>query len=287
MKSIPVRSIKLDELTAGLPDTFKIRSIGEMLAGKSMKQELHRHDFYFILAVSRGSGLHSIDFTEYPVADGSVFIIRPGQVHQLQLNAGSQGYLLEFAKGFGLLSPGTGPQLLRKASNRNHCRLNKNDLTALFALLEAMLQEYNLKQEGAERVIKAQLEIFLTWYLRYRQHNEYKPAKATPYQYEKLEELMALLEALVHTCKQPAAYADQLNLSPFQLNSITRKLLGKTVMQLIDNQILLEAKRQLLATSKQVTQIAFDLGYEDVSYFIRFFKKLSGYTPEAFRKNFR
>ncbi|HRW99910.1 MAG TPA: AraC family transcriptional regulator [Cyclobacteriaceae bacterium] len=51
--------------------------------------------------------------------------------------------------------------------------------------------------------------------------------------------------------------------------------------------MLLEAKRYLLATSNQVNQIAFQLGYEDVSYFIRFFKKLTGNTPEAFRKNFR
>jgi AraC family transcriptional regulator, transcriptional activator of pobA len=62
---------------------------------------------------------------------------------------------------------------------------------------------------------------------------------------------------------------------------------GKTVAQLIDEQIILEAKRYLLATPNQVKDIAWDLGYEDVSYFIRFFKKHTGLTPDAFRKNFR
>ncbi|NQX56713.1 helix-turn-helix domain-containing protein [Pedobacter panaciterrae] len=46
--------------------------------------------------------------------------------------------------------------------------------------------------------------------------------------------------------------------------------------------IILEAKRQLLATSSQVSQIACYLGYEDISYFIRFFKKHTGTSPEAF-----
>ena len=51
--------------------------------------------------------------------------------------------------------------------------------------------------------------------------------------------------------------------------------------------MILEAKRNLLATSNLVNQIADDLGHEDVSYFIRFFKKHTGYSPEAFRQNFK
>jgi AraC-like DNA-binding protein len=78
-------------------------------------------------------------------------------------------------------------------------------------------------------------------------------------------------------------YADLLNLSSYQLNAITKATLGKTCSELINEFIILEAKRTLLATSNQVNQIAYHLGYEDVSYFIRFFKKHTGYSPEAFR----
>lgn len=78
-----------------------------------------------------------------------------------------------------------------------------------------------------------------------------------------------------------------LHLTTYQLNAITKETLGKTGSQLINEQILLEAKRQLLSTSNQVNQIAYDLGYEDVSYFIRFFKKHIGNSPEIFRQNFK
>jgi AraC family transcriptional activator of pobA len=107
------------------------------------------------------------------------------------------------------------------------------------------------------------------------------------YPQEKLKEFMDLLETNIGTTKQAAAYADMLSLSLFQLNSITKSLVGKTVAALIEDQILLEAKRHLLGTPNQVSQIAFQLGYEDVSYFIRFFRKRMGITPDAFRKNFR
>jgi AraC family transcriptional regulator, transcriptional activator of pobA len=74
-----------------------------------------------------------------------------------------------------------------------------------------------------------------------------------------------------------------MNLSVYQLNAITKATLSKTCSDLITQQIILEAKRCLLATSHQVNQTAYRLGYEDVSYFIRFFKKQTGYSPEAFR----
>jgi AraC-like DNA-binding protein len=286
MKTIPVRSIQPQESKANLLEGFKIRSIEELLAGNDMSQDLHRHDFYFILAVCKGSGMHTIDFIEHSVKTNTIFMMRPGQVHKLQLKAGSEGYLLELSKAFQFLSK-TGNELLREATNRNYCQLDKMDNGALCTILQTMLDEFSAKQEGFENVIKANLEVFFIHYLRYRQRDQRTDNnKVNHYQQEKLQEFLDLLEVNINTEKHASAYADMVSLSPFQLNSITKKLLGKTVAELIEDQILLEAKRYLLATSNQVNQIAFQLGHEDVSYFIRFFKKLTGHTPEAFRKNF-
>ncbi len=285
MKTIPVRSIQPQEPKANLLEGFKIRTIEEVLAGKDMSQDLHRHDFYFILAVCKGSGIHTVDFVEHSVKTNAIFMMRPGQVHKLQLKAGSEGYLLEFGKDFQFLST-TSNELLRKATNRSYCQLDKVGNGALCTILQTMVDEFRAKQEGFENVIKANLEIFFIQYLRYRQNDQKIDNKAFHYQQEKLQEFLDLLEARINSEKRASAYADMVSLSPFQLNSITKKLLGKTVAELIEAQILLEAKRYLLATSNQVNQIAFQLGYEDVSYFIRFFKKLTGHTPEAFRKNF-
>ena len=76
-----------------------------------------------------------------------------------------------------------------------------------------------------------------------------------------------------------------MNLSPYQLNEITKSAVGKTASELINDHIILEAKRYLLATPNQIKDIADMLGYEDVSYFIRFFKKHTGHSPESFRRN--
>lgn len=285
MKNIPIRSIQPQELKTFGFDSFKIRSIREVLAGKDMNQDLHRHDFYFLLVVIKGKGVHEIDFVKHPITNNTLFFMRPGQVHQLQLKVGSEGYVLEFNKEFQRMSFPSVSNLLLRAANRNCCKLDKRDFDSLCISLQAMLEEYQSKQEDYEYVVKANLEIFLTHLLRYRQHREPTTVKTNNYKQEKLQELLDLLEANISTTKQVAAYADMVHLSSFQLNSITKSLVGKTVAELIEDQILLEAKRYLLATSNQVNQIAFQLGYEDVSYFIRFFKKRTGQTPEVFRKN--
>ena len=82
-------------------------------------------------------------------------------------------------------------------------------------------------------------------------------------------------------------YASLLHLTPYQLNAITKETLGKTCSQVINERVIIEGKRYLLATADQVNQIADHLGYEDISYFIRFFKKHTGYSPQAFRENFK
>lgn len=78
-----------------------------------------------------------------------------------------------------------------------------------------------------------------------------------------------------------------LSITPYQLNAITKALLHKTGSELINEHIILEAKRMLIGTANQVNQIANMLGYDDPSYFIRYFKKQTGLTPEAFRQNFK
>ncbi|HVU84548.1 MAG TPA: AraC family transcriptional regulator, partial [Puia sp.] len=268
----------------GLSESFSIRDIHELLAGGDMVQELHRHDFFYILALKKGTGSHDIDFTSYAVSDNAVFIMRPAQVHQLVLKAGSAGYLMQFRDEFYFPHDKVSKQLLRKASNINHYQLNSKGFIKLFDLLAHIFQEYTDKQEKHQEVIKAFMGVFFIEL--FRQYSSSPADSINLYTQERLDAFLELLEIHVFDHKQVSDYAAMLNLSVYQLNAVTKTTLGKTCSELIDEYIILEARRYLLATSNQVNQIADYLGYEDVSYFIRFFKKHTGYSPESFRQNF-
>ena len=287
MKNIPVRQISKLSKSLKLSDSFSIRDVQRMLAGKDLVQELHRHDHYYILALQKGKGEHGIDFTPYKITDHSFFFMRPGQVHQLTLKAGSTGYLIQFKADFYYPTDKASRHLLRRASHKTICKLDAQKGKKLFPILANMLQEYTTQQEGYQDVIKAHLGIFFIELVRQRQDRKNPPDTDSLYHQDRIEELMSLLETHLVQYKKVSDYADMLNLSAYQLNAITKEALGKTCSVLIDEQIILESKRYLLSTANQVTQIAYHLGYDDASYFIRFFKKHTGYTPEAFRQQFR
>ncbi len=100
MGSIPIRHINGTKKEPDFSESFSIRDIHALLAGKDMAQELHRHDFFYILALQKGDGNHDIDFVPHKIEDNSVFFMRPGQVHQLLLKAGSTDYLMQFSDDF-------------------------------------------------------------------------------------------------------------------------------------------------------------------------------------------
>ena len=286
MENIPIRNIKSHN-EPQLSGSYSIRDISQSLLENDMVQELHRHDFYSILIIKKGTGEHEIDFTPYEIKNHTVFVLRPGQVHYLNLKAKSTGYLIQFKTDFLYSHNSASQNHLTKLIQYNTYQLEKEGFAKIENSIMEALKEYTEKVKGYQEVLKANLSIFLIELLRQRQQKTTPSVASTPYAQEKLELFLELVEANSTSKKQVSEYVDMLHLSSYQLSSITKSLLNKTPSEIINDYIILEAKRQLLATSNQVSQIAYNLGYEDPSYFTRFFKKHTSTSPEAFRQNFK
>ncbi|MES2649026.1 MAG: AraC family transcriptional regulator [Bacteroidota bacterium] len=282
MNKIPVRKIKSVRTENDVVGNFSIRKIESLLTEEDMVQELHRHEFFYLLVISTGAGSHVIDFAPYNISNNVIFFLRPGQVHQLKLKTGSTGFLIQIKPAFD--SPGNNSfyQLLRSIQI-NHYQLQADIFQKFLRLMENIYEEYLLEAVSYKTVIKAYLEI--SFIELTRQSQVYKYTDSNFYLQEQLELFTRLLDQHISSYKLVKDYAGLMHLSNYQLNAITKKLLGQSASALIDEQIMLEAKRWLLATSMQVNQIADHLGYADVSYFTRFFKKQTGFSPEVFRKN--
>jgi AraC-like DNA-binding protein/quercetin dioxygenase-like cupin family protein len=285
MANIPIRPIRATQKVSDFSKNFTIREIRVELPGKDLIEDLHRHDHFFLLVLEKGKGKHDIDFKPYPISDRSIFLLRPGQVHQLTLKAKSTGYLVKFKPGFHYSTDKTFTQWVRAVSRMNHYQPDAAAFKKLRPLLFTLLQEYTDRQEGYEEVIRSTLGVLLI--ALNRQNHTTGSDNANVYTQERFEKLVGLLEVHVATRKHVSQYAEMLNLSAYQLNAITKSIVGKTCSDLINEQIILESKRHILATSDQISQIAHHLGYDDTSYFIRFFKKHTGHSPEAFRQKFK
>ena len=138
MKSIPVRHITSGQTMQSSAGRFSVRDLEQVLNGRDVLHDLHRHDFYFVLAVKSGSGIHEIDFVQYPVQSNAVFILRPGQVHKLELTADTTGFLLEFDLSFYQPKNTIAEHRWKKASSKNYCEVEAVHFNKLYTHLAAI-----------------------------------------------------------------------------------------------------------------------------------------------------
>jgi len=98
-----------------------------------------------------------------------------------------------------------------------------------------------------------------------------------------IREFNYLVEEHFKTKHTVAEYADLLFKSPKTLSNVFKKLGSKSPLEFIQDRILLEAKRLLSYTDKGISEIAYEVGYEDVQSFSRFFKKKQELSPSEFK----
>ena len=168
MDNIPIRNIQ-EQAEPKLSGSFTIREITPLLIENDMVQELHRHDFYYILIVKSGAGEHEIDFTNYEIKGYTVFIMRPGQVHKLLLKAKSTGYLIQFKTDFLYSHNSASQNHLTKLIQYNVYNLQQEGFNKIESILTEALKEYTDKAKGYQEVLKANLSILLIELLRQRQ----------------------------------------------------------------------------------------------------------------------
>lgn len=250
----------------------------------------HRHDFYVGIIFTRGSGIHQIEFTNYDIKPGHVFMLAPGEVHDWKLSRDIEGFIFFHTRDFFDLN-----FTYEKVDNYPfYCCLRNNPLIVLTnksreeikAIFSEIVKEYKRTE-----LLKFQKLASLLNMLYIALSRIYLPDKILQTQnvhyLGKLKQLEQLIEKHFTENKYPKDYALLMHVSEKHLNRICKTCLNKTMTQLIVERIVLEAKRRLAFAKSTVSQIAEELGYSNTSYFIQLFKKKTGQTPVEFMQNFR
>ena len=100
-----------------------------------------------------------------------------------------------------------------------------------------------------------------------------------------IREFNFLVEQHFRDKHKVADYASLLNRSPKTLSNIFQKHSSKSPLQFIQSRKILESKRLLGYSDLQVQEIGYQVGYDDVQSFSRFFKKQTGHSPLSYRMN--
>src|SRR5687768_13575844 len=222
----------------------------------------HKHDVYLILYVSHGEGIHVIDFIEYTVQPNSIFLMTPGQVHTWALSEDINGFVIFFTREF-YQTQLTENNLLQFPFFHSLVaspliRPAKDDVVNF--TLQQMNLEYKQSSQPNLRLIRAYLDVLLLEVSKYHDASHTARTLGSTHKLRKLEQL---IDENFRELKQPGDYGDLMNLAPGYLNSICKETLGKTLTDLIQQRILLEAKRILAYSDLYVNEVAAKLSFSD------------------------
>lgn len=245
----------------------------------------HAHDCYMIVVVTSGGGTHTIDGETYKVEPPCIFLLSPGQIHSYEFTTDIEGFAVYYTVDFYLhyarerhldRTP-----FFHSIERPTFIRANTRTIKPVLSTLEEMLSEFTQDVNGKEDVLRNLIDILL---IRINRLWSGKPvATRKTSTMVQVRKLIELIEKHYKKIKTPGEYALMMSLSPNHLNTLCKKTLNRTVTELIHERIIVEAKRQLAYSDWGLKKIADNLGFRDYSYFLRFFKKNTGMTPDDFR----
>lgn len=249
----------------------------------------HRLAFHDVLLITRGSGRLLLDTESHPVVPGTVFISRPGELRRWEVPHTVEGACVFFEEAFVAVAFAD-PRFLdqfaffRPTRPTGALHLDSDERRRYLDRFEAMRREISALEDDSSDALRAVLYEFLVQLNRFYQARHGPAVETAP---------NGLVDRFVQEVERDggrrrvADYAADLGVTPGHLNVLCRNAIHTSAGAWIRSRITLEAKRLLLYTDLTAAQIGHRLGFDDPSYFSRFFRRETGASPTAFRADRR
>ena len=271
----------------GLTLEIEILSIADTISKhKPLMSNPHRAQFYHIYWVQKGTAHYFIDFEPVEVTANSYLFVNKDRVQVVDTNSVHDGKLLLFTDNFF-------GKTIDDANYLNHTILFNDlldipvinvtstpSLLIMFSALETELEKEN--DTYHYNVLHNVLHNLLLLAERERKNQGFQEIeKGADLDYTLL--FKDLLAAQFNKLKSVSAYASQMNVSEKRLTKATMKTVGKSPKKIIDERVILDAKRMLIHTNFSIKQICYNLGFDEPTNFIKYFRKHAEKTPIEFR----
>lgn len=257
----------------------------------SFFDHIQRDNYFSLIWVTSGNGKLKADFADYNFEANSLFAFSPYQPYMFSAVSELKGVAIYFHPEFFCIykhhkEVSSNGVLYNNIYQPPFVAVDENSATTLRMLAGQIKTEMQKPELAQYELLVSYLKIFLITAARLK--TQQQPAAAASVKDDKepfiLQKLKDAIESNFKIKHSPADYAELLYISPKALAKITKSHFNKTLSSLINERIIIEAKRELYLTDKTVKEIAWELGYEDEYYFSRFFKVNADVSPQLYRE---
>jgi AraC family transcriptional activator of pobA len=278
------------DYSAGAQEKLHVSTIEEGVRLRQNRQRPHRHDFYQVFWMTRGAPSFHIDFDHLPIEAHTLVFVPPGAVHTFGAQHPTAGYILSFEEDF-LETEGHSINLftecptLDPAQFRPVLAIPKSSFERVDYYCRRMFEEFNSKQEGYRGASAALLRLLFVEIRRCLLNH------SAPNAFHKYSALTARflrsLSARPYQLATASEAARFLGVSRSWLNQLVRQETAKNLTEHLRGRLILESKRLLAHSDLNISEIAYQLGFDDASYFTRLFRQVEGSSPREFRERYR
>jgi AraC family transcriptional activator of pobA len=272
-----------------MDELFKIFKLTEERAKEieAMPDEPHQHDYEELLVGVEGALEHFIDFKQEEFNAPYISYVTKGKVHRVITRLKDNKcciWVLRFRSEF---IPETNFQLYSFYHGHANFPMKKGDcFNRLVSLCEMMSME--MEQTVPDfGVVRHLLSALFTMIQSERKKLSNLDEAVQKTQSVTFKNFLKILEENFHRSEGVEFYAEKLFMSSRNLNLICQNILQQSVSEIIETRKLIEAKNLLTSTDKSISEIGFELGYNEKAYFTNVFKKKSGQTPTEFREEMK
>jgi AraC family transcriptional activator of pobA len=264
------------------PDLIHCESIAERSRLHDWEIKPHRHsDLVQLLYVQAGCAELEVEGALQRVEEASLQVVPALSVHGFRFSRDIQGHVLSLALPL-VEQLETGLPLAPLAVASWHAV--GDEKPQLDALFESISREYSQPAVGRDLLLQSLISMLLVWIGRRCLAAQQREAASLDKGRVHLQRFTRLLEEHYREHWPIERYAADLGLSAAHLNALCRSLAGLSALQVVNQRVLLEAKRNLVYTTMTINQVADSLGFSEPAYFSRFFKRSTGVAPQAFRQ---
>ena len=283
------RKIKLYGFKESLPLEIEVVPLARLYTRhKSIATVPHRTQFYHIIWFQSGKATHLVDFEPVRVKAGSLLFIAADRVQAFDKAGDYDGREIVFTASF--FSATEQDRLFLKNTplfdyllNVPVLRLDSTALPGVFEAIETeLLHPVDPQQQAIVKNLLHNLLLLAERELRKQGLPEIK--KGADFEYTQL--FRDALDSQFRELRSVSGYARQIHVSEKRLTQATAQILGRTPKQLIDDRVMLEAKRLLVHSERAIKDISFELGFDEPTNFIKYFRKHSKITPTEFREKY-
>jgi AraC family transcriptional activator of pobA len=248
----------------------------------------HRHDYQEILVIKSGQFHHAIDGNRNLISGPGLSLITKGQVHVVLEATDLIGWVVQFTDAFlpsGLVS-GTWnyATLFNQIAALQDLALERSDMETLEPVLDLLAIEYKQAASPQKDIALRHLLSLLIIQVDRIYQKSVRADRHERDDYRTYQQFTALLEQDFSSHHDVLHYAEALMVEPVKLSRIISRITGKSTKQIIDERVVLEAKRYMTFTDISIKEIASLLGFSDQFHLSRTFKRITGLAPQSFRE---